>query len=372
MIPALNAAFVNIGLGKDGFLSLHEMNYEQLQLSIRGRKSPTKTIESLRIGDPVLVQIAKEAIRDKGPALTGKISLPGRYLIYMPYAKAIRMSRMLSDAQKKQFHELVKKELDSEGGLIFRTAAKGRAPEDIKDDLDDLKKTWNKIIQDFEEEGGVKLLNKELDLFERVLRDNFFDHIEEIIIDHPRLKHRITQFLKNNIPEIDPEKVIKFHTDKTKSVWEAFNLIKDINRLFSNNIPLNCGGTIIIEEMETLTAIDVNSGKNIAGKRHEETILETNLEAAVEIARQLRLRQIGGIIVIDFIDMLHKRDRDRVFSVLESELEKDRTPSDIQEFTDLGLIQITRQRLGQSLTRRLTYTCPHCNGSGRRPSISLS
>ncbi|MBW7939824.1 MAG: ribonuclease E/G, partial [Candidatus Omnitrophica bacterium] len=216
-----------------------------------------------------------------------------------------------------------------------------------------------------------KLIHKELDLFERVLRDNFSDDVEEIIIDHPRLKYRLAQFLKVIAPDTDIDRLVTFHTDRSKSVWQAFDLSKDLDRLFSKTIHLDCGGYIIIEEMETLTAIDINTGKNIAGKSLEETIFETNMEAAIEIPRQLRLRQIGGIIVCDFIDMRIRRNQDKVFKTLQEELSKDRTPSDIQEFTDLGLIQITRQRSGRSLTSQLTYECPHCHGRGRRPTFSF-
>ena len=374
VVPALNAAFIDIGLEKDGFLSFDDLgpNVKSSHKSTQRSKHKSKRIdEVLHMGDSVLVQIAKEPIADKGPSLTGKISLPGRFLVYMPYTRAIRMSRMLSDAEKKGFHELVKKDLEVSGGIIFRTASKGRDGKEILHDLAYLTRIWKRIEKEYDSDVGVKLIHKEIELFERVLRDNYSVNIDEIVVDHPRLKYRIDQFLNVIAPRARPEKQIKFHDFKERSIWSAFNLVRDIDRLFSKYVYLDCGGYIIIEEMETLTAIDVNTGKNVAGKTQDQTILETNLEAAQEIPRQLRLRQIGGIIVIDFIDMRLRRDQDKVFKVLERELAKDRTPSDIQQFTDLGLIQVTRQRSGKSLSQRLTYTCPHCNGSGRRPSIAL-
>ncbi len=374
VIPALNAAFVDIGLDRHGFLSYNELapkKHQQKKHKSRGGPQKQGIEQRLKAGDTILVQIEKEAIGGKGPSLTGRVSLPGRFLVYMPYTNAIRMSKMLDETEKKHFHDLIKNEIKIEGGVILRTASKGRSKKDIQHDLGFLTRTWKRIESDFETAEGSKLLHREFEVFERALRDNFSPNISEIIVDHPRLKYRIAQFLKVISPRSNPDQLIKFHTDKTKSVWSAYNLVRDFDRFFSNRITLDCGGSIIIEEMETLTAIDVNSGKNVAGKTQEETILETNLEAAQEIPRQLRLRQIGGIIIIDFIDMRLKRNQEKVFKILERELKKDRTPSDIQQFTDLGLIQITRQRVGQSLTKRLTFTCPHCNGSGRRPSIAL-
>lgn len=374
VIPALNAAFVNIGLDKDGFLSFDDLGpdlYRKFDHHHGKTPKDKSGTPPLKEGDKILVQVAKERISDKGPSLTSKVSLPGRFVVFMPYTDAIRMSRMLTDNEKKGFRELVDKQFDLKGGLIFRTASKGKNLKEIQLDLEYLTQTWKGIVKDFESGSGPKRIHQELDLFERVLRDNFSTDIEEIVIDHPRLKHRILQFLKIIAPGKSYDKTIKFHTDKNTTIWSAYHLEKDIEQLFSHYIKLDCGGYIIIEEMETLVAIDVNTGRNIAGKSQEETIANTNQEAAIEIARQLRLRQLGGIIIIDFIDMQLKRNRERIFKVLEKELARDRTPSDIQHFTDLGLIQVTRQRSGKSLTRRLTYTCPHCNGSGRRPSISL-
>lgn len=374
VVPALSAAFVDIGLEKDGFLSFPDLGPEIRRggrtIHVEsGRRH--KIEETLKPGDNVLVQMAKESIGDKGPSLSGKITLPGRFVILMPYAQSIRMSRMLDTEERHRIRDLVENESDFEGGLIFRTASQGRNIREIQHDLSYLTRTWKRIREDFEDGTDSKLLHREIALFERVLRDNFSADIAEIVVDHPRLKHRIAQFLKIIAPRSKPDELIKFHTGKDQSVWSAYNLTRDIDQLFGNCVRLKCGGYIIIEEMETLTAIDVNTGRNIGGKNQEENIVETNLEAAVEIPRQLRLRQIGGIIVIDFIDMRLKRNQDRVFKAMERELAKDRTPSDIQQFTDLGLIQITRQRVGKSLTRRLTYTCAHCKGSGRLPSINL-
>lgn len=374
VVPALNAAFVDIGIEKHGFLPYDDymLVQDKVNKNRRSKKRKGKRVENnLKVGEFVLVQIAKEAIDDKGPMLTGKISMPGRFVIHMPYTAAVRMSRQLSSTEKKRFHTLVEDKMDPDGGLIFRTASKGRTLEDLEFDFDYLRRGWKRINHEFDEGIGPKLLYKELEFFERLMRDNFSETIDEIVIDHPRLKYRISQFLKVIAPKVDAEKLIKFHTQKDQSIWKAYDLLPDIDRLFSKNIRMESGGRLIIEDMETLTAIDVNSGKNVSGKSLDETILETNLEAAKEIPRQLRLRQIGGIIIIDFIDMRLKRDEEKVFKVLENELAHDRTPSDIKAFTELGIVQITRQRVGESLNKRLTYTCPTCKGSGRRPTISF-
>lgn len=372
VLPSLNAAFVDIGLEKDGFLSFADLVPD---FHLASKKQLSKRITSIdevvKQGDEILLQMQKEAIGEKGPSMTRKISIPGRFLVYMPGADTVRMSRMLSDNEKRRFRKIVDKEFDLEGGLIFRTASKGKTADQIERDLNYLKRAWRRVQNEYEFSEPPKLIHKELDLFERVLRDDFSSDINEIVIDHPRLKYRVSQFLKVIAPDVDSDSLIHFHTERDSSIWKSYELSGDLDRLFSKKIHLDCGGYIIIEEMETLTAIDVNSGKNIAGKSLDETIFETNLEAAIEVPRQLRLRQIGGIIIVDFIDMRLKRHREKVFRTLNEELGKDRTPSDIQEFTDLGLIQITRQRSGQSLTSQLTYECPHCQGRGRRPTFSF-
>lgn len=374
VVPALNAAFVDIGIEKHGFLPYDDymLVQDKINKNRRSKKRKGKKVENnLKVGECVLVQIAKEAIDDKGPMLTGKISMPGRFVVHMPYTAAVRMSRQLSEAEKKRFRTLVENKMDPDGGMIFRTASKGRTLDDLEFDFDYLRRGWKRINHEFDEGIGPKLLYKELEFFERLMRDNYSETIDEIVIDHPRLKYRISQFLKVIAPKVDADKIIKFHTQKDQSIWKTYDLLPDIDRLFSKSIRMESGGRLIIEDMETLTAIDVNSGKNTSGKSLDQTILETNLEAAKEIPRQLRLRQIGGIIIIDFIDMRLKRDEDKVFKVLEAELESDRTPSDIKAFTELGIVQITRQRVGESLNKRLTYTCPTCKGSGRRPTISF-
>ncbi len=373
VVPALQAAFVDIGLDKEGFLSFQEMGpevYKKRQSG--GRKRIDKIEDALRPGDKVLVQMAKEAIGDKGPSLTSKISLPGRFLIYMPYTSVVRMSRQLVDKERKALYELAEQEIGADGGLIFRTAAGGHSAKEIRQDLQYLTRSWKELQNEFESGSKPKCIHRELDLFERVLRDHFSTDTDEVVLYHPRLKYRITQSMKLVSPRRDPNDFIRFYEDGSQSIWKTYGLAKDIDHLFSNIVYLDCGGYIIIEEMETLTAIDVNSGKNVSGKNLETMIAETNQQAAVEVARQMRLRQLGGIIIVDFIDMRLKRNQDRVFKTIERELAKDRTPTDLQQFTDLGLVQITRQRSGRSLTKRLTYTCAHCKGSGRLPLLALT
>lgn len=373
-IPALNAAFVDIGHDKDGFLSFQDLGPEIYKQRKAGKlkKHVDNIADVLRPGDKVLVQMAKEAIGDKGPSLTTKMSIPGRFLIFMPYMQEVRMSRQLNAKEKKQLEDMIKKDVEPDCGLIVRTAASGVNVKDIRQDLQYLTRSWKTLQRDFEAGDKPRCIHKEFDLYERVLRDHFSQDIDEIVVYHPRLKYRIVESMKIVSPRRDPEDFIHIHLDKDQTVWKAYDLEADIERLFGNVVFLDCGGYIIIEEMETLVAIDVNSGKNVSGKDLEKTIFETNHEAALEVARQLRLRQLGGIIIVDFIDMRLKRDQDRIHRTIERELVKDRTPTDLEQFTDLGLIQITRQRSGRSLTKRLTYTCAHCKGSGRLPLLSLT
>ena len=373
VVPALNAAFVDIGIGKEGFLPFSDLGPEIYRQRQSGKKSKFETISDvLSQGDTVMVQLAKESIGDKGAALTTKISFPGRFVVFMPFVKVVRMSRQLDDGEKKKLSSIFEKQKDLEGGVIFRTAAKGQSEKDIQNDFNYLKKIWRKVQKDFKSGKTPTRLHKELDLFERMLRDHFHPDMSEIVVYHARLTKRINRFLNTIAPHRSNQEMVVVNPNPLQPVWKTYDLERDIDQIFSNIVKLDCGGYLIIEEMETLTAIDINSGGNIIKKNLDDTIYQTNLEAAQEVTRQLRLRQLGGIIIVDFIDMAHKRHQEQVFRTLERELEQDRTPSDIQQFTELGLIQITRQRTGQSLTKRLTFPCPHCQGSGRLPSLGLT
>lgn len=373
VLPALNAAFVDIGVGKDGFLSFDELGPEIYRQRKSGKKSRFERIDHvLREGDAVMVQVAKEAIGDKGASLTTKMSFPGRFVVYMPFNNVVRMSRQLSAGEKKNLSKMMERQTWLDGGVIVRTAAHQRTEDEIEHDFQYLKSIWQHAQEEFGKANTPRRLHQELNLFERVIRDHLQDEVNEVVLYHPRLKYRIKQFLREVAPGRNSEELLIMHSDSLRSIWSTYNLEREIDQLFGNIVSLDCGGYLIIEELETLTAIDINSGSNIDRNNLEATIRETNVEAAVEVARQLRLRQIGGIIIVDFIDMTNTKHQEEVFKTLEAELEKDRVPSNIQQFTELGLIQITRQRTGKSLTKRLTFECPHCSGSGRLPSIALT
>lgn len=370
VVPHLQAAFIDIGVLKHGFLSIDDLIYRSLEHE--ARKGDKRNIQTwLRQGDQLIVQVEKEALGDKGPALTTKISLPGRYVVFMPYGNKINISRQISsEKERKRLHEIAKETFSQDGGWIIRTAAGGRTKGELKDDSDYVRRLWNRIERESERTEGIRLLHRELGVVERALRDHFRREMEMIVVGSEEYRNRVRQFLRIIAPRTKTDKLIR-QVDPSK-VWQELGVVDRLNEIFSNRVQLELGGSLIIEEMETLTAIDVNTGKFSGGKDLEDSIYRTNLEAASEIPRQLRLRQIGGIIVVDFIDMRLKRHRDQVFRTLEREMSQDRTPSDTLQFTEIGLVQMTRQRTGRSLHRRLSRQCTHCKGSGTIPVLEFS
>ncbi|MFH1743452.1 MAG: ribonuclease E/G, partial [bacterium] len=228
---------------------------------------------------------------------------------------------------------------------------------------------WERIQREYKRTEGIRLLHSELGLVERALRDHFQKEIKSVVVSSEEYRNRTRQFLRVIAPRTKTDRLIHV-TDSTK-LWQELGIEDRLREIFSNRVRLESGGTLIIEEMETLTAIDVNTGRFSGGSGPEDTIYRTNTEAAEEIPRQLRLRQIGGIIVIDFIDMRLKRHRDQVYRTLEREMAQDRTPSDALQFTEIGLVQMTRQRTGRSLRQRLSTPCSHCKGVGFVPSLEF-
>jgi len=370
VVPHLQAAFIDIGVLKQGFLSIDDLIYRSLEHE--ARKGDKRNIQTwLRQGDQLIVQVEKEALGDKGPALTTKISLPGRYVVFMPYGHKINISRQIgSEKERKRLHGIAQEILSRDGGWIIRTAASSRTKSDLKTDSEYVRRLWHRVERESERTEGIRLLHRELGVVERALRDHFQREIETIIVGSEEYRNRVKQFLRIIAPRTKADKLLR--VVDPGNVWQELGVVDRLNEIFSNRVRLESGGSLIIEEMETLTAVDVNTGKFSGGKDLEEAIYRTNLEAAEEIPRQLRLRQIGGIIVVDFIDMRLKRHRDQVFRTLEREMGRDRTPSDTLQFTEIGLVQMTRQRTGRSLRQRLSRPCSECNGSGIMPVLQFT
>ncbi len=318
----------------------------------------------LKPGQEVLVQIAKEPIAKKGARITSHIALPGRFLVFMPTVNHTGVSRKIeSDGERRRLKEILLSEKgEAAGGFIVRTAAAGASEEELRSDLRFLLNLWADIKQRSEASKSPALIYHDLNLVERILRDQVTDNFSAIWVDTESEYERVLRFLQRFQPSLIRR--VKLYTKDTP-LFEQFGITEEINKALRSKVWLKSGGSIVINQTEALVAIDINTGKYV-GKtaRLEDTIVKTNLDAIPEIVRQIRLRDLGGIIIIDFIDMDERKNRQRVMTVLEEELKKDRAPSKVLQFNDFGLVAITRKRVKQSLERTLSTTCGICAGTG--------
>ena len=368
VLPAVQAAFVNYGAERDGFLPLDDARYlPDVKVS---RKSRIQDI--LSKGKSVLVQIEKEPIGEKGCRLTTNISLPGRYLVLMPLNSRRGVSRRVETPEERdRLKKLVDEIVPKEYGVIVRTVASGISKRELQADYRYLARIWKDIETEYQaRHDQPRLVHKELDMLSQMLRDHYSKEFQQIICDDRYAYNEVLHFLQTFAPRGDWNKKTIVY-DKPGSLVHEYGLDKEIRKSLAKNVYLPCGGYLIIEEMETLCAIDVNTGRNTRGDEQRKTILTTNQEAAEEIPRQLRLRGIGGIVVIDFIDMDTKSDRNKVLSALRRGIKGDKAASDVYEFSDLGMVQLSRERIKPSLSRTLTRECPHCEGAGHIPRIKL-
>jgi len=318
----------------------------------------------LKPGQEILVQIAKEPIAKKGARITSHIALPGRFLVFMPTVNHTGVSRKIdSDAERRRLKEILLSEKgEASGGFIVRTAAEGASEEELRSDLRFLLNLWNDIKSRSESSKSPALIYHDLNLIERILRDQVTDNFSAIWVDTETEYERVLRFLQRFQPSLIRR--VKLYTKETP-LYEQFGITDEINKALKSKVWLKSGGSIVINQTEALVAIDINTGKFV-GKtaRLEDTIVKTNLDAIPEIVRQIRLRDLGGIIIIDFIDMDERKNRNRVMAALEEELHKDRAPSKVLQFNDFGLVAITRKRVKQSLERTLSVQCATCSGTG--------
>jgi ribonuclease E len=328
--------------------------------------------ELLKEGQEILVQIAKEPMGKKGARITSHIALPGRFLVYMPTVAHIGVSRKIgSDEERQRLKRILLSERDetkAHGGFIVRTAAAGASEDDLRADIRFLVNLWNEIKQRAESGKAPALIYHDLNLVERVLRDQVTQNFSHIWVDNEAEYERVLRFIGRFQPAM--VKRVKLYT-KDAPLFEAFNIQEEINKALKSKVWLKSGGYIVINQTEALVAIDVNTGKYV-GKtgRLEDTIVKTNVDAIKEIVRQIRLRDLGGIIVIDFIDMDERRNRQKVMQALEEALRSDRAPSKVLQFNDFGLVAITRKRVKQSLERTLGQPCVYCTGTGLIKSVT--
>jgi ribonuclease G len=335
----------------------------------RGRHSMQTTdlpaiSDLLKPGQEILVQIAKEPIAKKGARITSHIALPGRFLVFMPTVNHTGVSRKIeSDGERRRLKEILLSEKgDASGGFIVRTAAEGASEEELRNDLRFLLNLWADIKARSESSKSPALIYHDLNLIERILRDQVTDNFSAIWVDTEAEYERVLRFLQRFQPSLIRR--VKLYTKETP-LFEQFGITEEINKALHSKVWLKSGGSIVIDQTEALVAIDINTGKYV-GKtaRLEDTIVKTNLDAIPEIVRQIRLRDLGGIIIIDFIDMDERKNRNRVMAALEEELKSDRAPSKVLPFNDFGLVAITRKRVKQSLERTLSTTCSICDGTG--------
>jgi ribonuclease G len=402
VLPGMQSSFIDLGLERDGFLYVSDVisNFDEFdgaddeveakaqaaeggdkergdkdREKSRDKGQPEAKIEELlKEGQDVVVQVAKEPLGTKGARLTGHVTLPGRFLVFMPTVDHIGISRKIATREERtRLRGIVKEFRDQHhfgGGVIIRTAAENRTKEDILADLNYFHKIWVEMRQKSEGRRAPAVIYQEPSLVNKLLRDLLTDDYTAIRIDDPKEHERILEFIGRIMPTLSSR--VKLY-DKDYPIFEEYGVQAELDKALRSKVWLKSGGSIVINQTEALVAIDVNTGRYVGKKtagRLEDTIIKTNLEAAKEIVRQIRLRDLGGIIVCDFIDMEEKKNRQKVFQAVEQELRKDRAPSKALQVSDFGLVIVTRKRVKQSLERVLTEPCPYCSGAGTIKSSS--
>lgn len=350
ILPSIDAAFVNVGTDKMGFLHAQDVMGKG---TLKEKLSPKQKL---------VVQVVKEPTGHKGPRVTTEISLPGRFLVLMPSEPGVSVSKKIENSKERARLKAIVNLIKPVGvGVIIRTEAEGQSEADIQEDLEILLEKWNNIITSAETLNPPNLIYRDQDLLYRVIREACTDDVKEIIVDTPFAMNRVQSILQN----WHMAKGIQVTLYKgTEPLLVAMDIHKEIKAALNVKVNMPSGGYLYIQQTEALTVIDVNSGKFISSATQDETILKTNIEAVHEIARQLRLRNIGGMIIVDFIDMMSRADKLAMMEELEIALEPDKAKPQVGQLSDLGLVELTRHRQGQSLSEIFTKKCPHCQGSG--------
>jgi ribonuclease G len=386
VLPGMQSSFIDIGLERDGFLYVADVvdtidEFDKLssddddegaankkEREPRGARPQPKIEELLREGQEIVVQVVKEPLGTKGARLTSHVTMPGRFLVFMPTVDHIGVSRKIeSREERSRLRGIVREFREAHGftgGVIIRTAASGRPKEDILGDLDAFHKIWTEMRQRNESSRAPAVLYREQSIVSRLLRDLLTEDFQAIRIDNQTEYQRVVELVERIMPNLAPK--VKLYS-KPYPIFDEYGVQAEIDKALKSKVWLKSGGSIVINQTEALVAIDVNTGRFVGKKtsgRLEDTIVKTNLEAVKEIVRQVRLRDLGGIIVLDLIDMEDKKNRQKVYQAVEQELKKDRSPSKALQVSDFGLVIITRKRVKQSLERVLTEPCPYCSGTG--------
>ncbi|HXF96294.1 MAG TPA: Rne/Rng family ribonuclease [Gemmatimonadales bacterium] len=381
VLPGIQAAFVDIGAEKSAFLHASDLIEADEDDEPgdgengngggrRDRRKLPNIADELKRGEARLVQVTKEPIGTKGPRVTAQVSLAGRFLVYMPFGSKVGVSRKIENReQRAKLREMVSALVPKDsGGWIIRTVAEDLTEKSCRREIEHLHGLWKKITRKAQSVRPPALLQRETSLTRGIIRDLFSDSVDSLLVDSKALYNEIAQYLKQVDPDLLPK--VKLHDGGTP-LFDEYDVETEIRDLFKPRVDLPTGGYLVIQPTEALTSIDVNTGRYTGKKDPESTILKTNLEAAREVARQLRLRDIGGIIVVDFIDMESRGNRDRVLQELRAHLARDRARTKAFAVSELGLIEMTRQRVRPSLWQSMTIECPTCTGLGRvfRPEV---
>ena len=380
VLPGMQSSFINVGSDRSAFLYGGDVVTEEIRLRDREQAQNDEDLapedfekrlhashapieKVLREGDTILVQVAKEPLGTKGARVTMYLSLPGRYLVLMPGFSHIGISRRIEDPEERKRLKQLVKEVRPEGvGVVVRTAANGADASHIQKDLRYLCKTWDAINKRAAKAKAPSLLNQDLGLIQKTTRDLYSEDISKIVIDDPDSFEDLKRFLSATIP--GAARKLELY-DKRTPIFDVYGIEMDISRAIGTKIELPSGGYLVIDQTEALTSFDVNTGKFVGKLNARDTILQTNMEAVRKIVAQLRIRNIGGLIVLDLIDMESQDDRDKVYATLQEELKQDKARTNVLRISELGLVQMTRKRTAESLERQLMEACPYCDGRGR-------
>jgi ribonuclease G len=384
VLPGIQTAFVDIGQAKAGFLHISEIDRD---LAINKMSSSLGDLEStdkkkarpsrqpmdigkiLKEGEELLVQVSKEPVNEKGAKLTTCFALPGRFIVLMPSIPRIGISKKIEDRdERSRLRDLILSLLPEGMGAIIRTSTENRSDSDIKRDVEYLLETWNTIQENYKKAQPQEKIYEDIDLSFQVVRDHLDDDVSEIILDNKEAQRRLSSFVKKVAQEHSAK--VKYYSGHTP-LFEKYNVEQQIKSSLNPKAELKSGGSIVIEATEAMTVVDVNTGRYTGKSNLEDTIFKTNMEAAQEITRQLKVRNIGGLIVIDFIDMSNSSNRQKLFRSFEKLLkEQDKFQSVLLKISEFGLVQMTRKRSGKTLSKQLTDSCTSCSGAGVTPSVS--
>jgi len=370
VLPGMELAFVDIGIPKNAVLYRGDVTFDQDDLE--GRSVGDRRIEQMiRSGQTVVCQVTKNAIGAKGARLTQEVSIPGRFAVLVPNSATVGISKRLPDGERRRLRKIIDDVKPARHGVIIRTAAEGVSAEDLARDVTSLAEKWAAIEAEVAKSNQPRLVYRDLDLAVRVLREELNDDYRGVIIDDQVLFDKVREYVMAVNPEL-ADRIEYYERDaEDLPLFERYFVHEQLHRALDRKVFLPSGGSLIIERTEALTVIDVNTGKNVGSTNLEETVFRNNLEAAEEVARQLRLRDIGGIIVIDFIDMESKPNREAVASALRQALSRDKTRTQVFDISELGLVEMTRKRVNEGLLESVSTVCTVCDGRGFLVSTGL-